>query len=80
MFGLEVSFRPRKSALKDRFPAYITLGRFKANQARLAANRARAESAGAVRTGNALLAGVVWCGRCGKRMFVRYGRSDRRPS
>jgi DNA invertase Pin-like site-specific DNA recombinase len=66
--------------LKDRFPAYITWERFEANQARLAANRARAESAGAVRNGHALLAGVVWCGRCGKRMYVRYGRVDRRPS
>ncbi len=66
--------------LKDRFPAYITWERFEANQARLAAERARAESAGAVRNGNALLAGVVWCGRCGKRMYVRYGRTDRRPS
>lgn len=66
--------------LKDRFPAYISWERFEANQARLAANRARAESAGAVRNGQALLAGVVWCGRCGKRMYVRYGRGDRRPS
>ncbi len=66
--------------LKDRFPAYITWERFEANQARLAAERARAESAGAVRNGTALLAGVVWCGRCGKRMYVRYGRTDRRPS
>ncbi len=66
--------------LKDRFPASITWERFEANQARLAAERARAESAGAVRNGNALLAGVVWCGRCGKRMYVRYGRTDRRPS
>src|SRR5512135_2239105 len=66
--------------LKDHFPAYITWERFEANQSRLAANRARAESAGAVRNGDALLAGVVWCGRCGKRMYVRYGRTDRRPS
>src|SRR4051812_42870744 len=66
--------------LKDRLPAYITWERFEANQLRLAANRARAESAGAVRNGSALLAGVVWCGRCGKRMYVRYGRPDRRPS
>ncbi len=57
--------------LKDRFPAYITWERFEANQTRLAANRSRAESAGAVRDGAALLAGVVWCGRCGKRMYVR---------
>ena len=66
--------------LRDRFPAYITWERFEANQARLAANRSRAESAGAVRDGAALLAGVVWCGRCGRRMYVRYGGADRRPS
>src|SRR3954451_9374542 len=66
--------------LKDRFPAYITWERFESNQARLAANRSRSESAGAVRTGHALLAGVVWCGRCGKRMYVRYGRRGGRPS
>jgi DNA invertase Pin-like site-specific DNA recombinase len=66
--------------LRDRFPAYITYERFEANQVRLAANRSRAESAGAVRDGGGLLAGVVWCGRCGRRMYVRYGRADRRPS
>ncbi len=66
--------------LRDRFPAYITWERFEANQARLAANRSRSESVGAVRDGAALLAGVVRCGRCGKRMYVRYGRADRRPS
>ncbi|MBV8678258.1 MAG: zinc ribbon domain-containing protein, partial [Planctomycetaceae bacterium] len=27
-----------------------------------------------------MLAGVVRCGRCGRRMDVRYGRADRRPS
>src|SRR3954451_1846390 len=66
--------------LRDRHPAYITWERFESNQARLTANRSRAESAGAVRDGGALLAGVVWCGRCGKRMYVRYGRPGRRPS
>jgi DNA invertase Pin-like site-specific DNA recombinase len=66
--------------LKDRFPPYISWERFESNQARLAANRSRAESPGAVRDGAALLAGVVWCGRCGKRMYVRYGRPGRRPS
>ena len=43
-----------------------------ANLARLAANRARAETPGAVRAGSALLAGLVRCGRCGRRMTVRY--------
>jgi len=59
--------------LRDRHPAYITWERFESTQARLTADRSRAESAGAVRGGAALLAGVVWCGRCGKRMYVRCG-------
>jgi DNA invertase Pin-like site-specific DNA recombinase len=66
--------------LKGRFPAYIGWERFEANRAKLAANRSRAESAGAVRGGAALLAGVVRCGRCGKRMYVRYGRTGHRPA
>jgi hypothetical protein len=39
---------------------------------RLEANRSRAQSLGAVRGGPALLAGLVTCGRCGKKMTVRY--------
>jgi DNA invertase Pin-like site-specific DNA recombinase len=66
--------------LKGRFPAYISWERFEANQQRLAANRSRAEAAGAVRGGAALLAGVVWCGRCGRRMYVRYGRTGQRAA
>ena len=66
--------------LKDRFPAYITWTQFEANQERLAANRSRSGSAGAVRNGAALLAGVVRCGRCGKRMYVRYGRAGQGPA
>lgn len=66
--------------LKDRFPAYISWERFEANRARLAANRSRAESVGAVRGGAALLAGVIRCGRCGKRMYVRYRDHRRRPT
>jgi DNA invertase Pin-like site-specific DNA recombinase len=63
--------------LKDRFPAYITWDRFETNQQRLAENRSRSGSPGAVRSGAALLAGVVRCGRCGKRMYVRYTQSGR---
>lgn len=66
--------------LKDRFPAYITWAQFEANQERLAANRSRSGSAGAVRNGAALLAGVARCGRCGKRMYVRYGRAGQGPA
>ena len=66
--------------LRDRHPAYISWDRFEANQRRMAANRSRAESAGAVRDGAALLAGVVRCGRCGHRMYVRYRRSGGCPT
>jgi hypothetical protein len=58
--------------LRDRLPAYISWERFEANQKRLAANRARTESAGAPRQGAALLGGLLFCGRCGRRMTVRY--------
>jgi DNA invertase Pin-like site-specific DNA recombinase len=64
--------------LENRCPAYITAERFWANQERLAANRARAEAAGAVRQGPSLLGGILRCGRCGQRMMVAYsGRASR---
>src|SRR5436305_15079685 len=46
----------------------------------MGAIRWRSESAGAVRDGAALLAGVVRCGRCGHRMYVRYRRSGGCPT
>jgi DNA invertase Pin-like site-specific DNA recombinase len=64
--------------LEDRCPAYISPERFWANQERLAANRARAEAAGAVRQGPSLLGGILRCGRCRQRMLVGYsGRASR---
>jgi DNA invertase Pin-like site-specific DNA recombinase len=68
--------RPRDTyhvLLKEQVPAYITWAQYERNLARLAANRARAETIGAVRHGPALLAGLVVCGRCRCRMQVRYG-------
>jgi hypothetical protein len=58
--------------LPDRCPAYITREHHEAIQRRLAENRARAESKGAVREGPSLLAGLVHCARCGYRMAVHY--------
>jgi DNA invertase Pin-like site-specific DNA recombinase len=55
-------------------PAYISVERYERNIQRMDANRARAESIGVVRDGPALLAGLVACGRCGKKMSVRYQR------
>jgi len=64
--------------LRDRVPAYISWEQYEANQARLAANRARAETVGATREGPALLTGLVVCGRCGYHMGVHYSGGVRR--
>ena len=59
--------------IPDKYPAYISRDQYALNQRRLAENRARTESKGAVREGPSLLAGLIVCGRCGKRMAVHYG-------
>lgn len=63
--------------IRDRLPAYITWDRFRANQERLDANRARNDRPGAPRHGPSLLAGLLRCGVCGRRMFVRYSAKGR---
>jgi DNA invertase Pin-like site-specific DNA recombinase len=64
--------------LAERCPAYITPERLAANQERLAANRARADTLGAARHGPSLLSGLVVCGRCGQRMMVSYSDGGNR--
>lgn len=64
--------------IRDRLPAYITWERFEANQARLMANRNLPHTPGAPRGGPALLAGLIRCGRCGRRMMVRYSGPKQR--
>ena len=63
--------------IPDRCPAYISKDRYEANQKRIAENRSRMESKGAPREGSSLLAGLVVCGRCGRRMSVHYGGKHR---
>jgi DNA invertase Pin-like site-specific DNA recombinase len=58
--------------LRDRLPAYISWEQYEQNQARLAANQARATSLGVARDGPALLSGVLSCGFCGRRLAVQY--------
>jgi DNA invertase Pin-like site-specific DNA recombinase len=58
--------------LPDRCPAYIASEQYERNQLRLQANRARADTIGAVRSGSALLAGLVVCARCDCRLGVHY--------
>jgi DNA invertase Pin-like site-specific DNA recombinase len=66
--------------LRDRLPAYISWERFEANQERLTANRNLPSTAGAPRQGPAVLAGLVRCGRCGRRLMVRYAGPQQRVS
>src|SRR5689334_8294780 len=61
--------------IEGALPAYISVGQYERNQARMAANRARAESLGVARDGPALLGGLVVCGICGHRMQVSYETS-----
>ena len=61
--------------IEDALPAYISAEQYERNLARMAANRARAESLGAPREGPALLGGLVICGICGQRMQVSYETS-----
>ncbi len=61
--------------IEGALPAYISVEQYERNQARLAANRARAESPGAPREGPALLGGLVVCGICGHRLQVSYETS-----
>jgi DNA invertase Pin-like site-specific DNA recombinase len=60
-------------------PAYISWETFVSNEQRLRENTPRMHGAtvGAPKNGSALLAGIVLCGRCGRRMRVDYTTSDR---
>ena len=65
--------------IKDRLPAYVSWERFQANQRRLQANQTTRGTPGPVRPGAALLGGLIHCGRCGRRMQVRYGGRKNAP-
>jgi DNA invertase Pin-like site-specific DNA recombinase len=69
--------------LRDHHPAYISWDEFMANQQKLHDNRRGAAGAvdqrGAARDGEALLQGLVLCGRCGRRMDTLYSGNERRP-
>jgi DNA invertase Pin-like site-specific DNA recombinase len=58
--------------VRDAYPAYLTWDQFVRNQQTLRDNWFRAGTRGAPRRGQALLQGIVRCGRCGGRMNVFY--------
>ena len=61
--------------IEGALPRLIGVGQYERNLARLAANRARADAAGAPRNGPALLGGLVACGICGQRLQANYEAS-----
>jgi DNA invertase Pin-like site-specific DNA recombinase/transposase-like protein len=65
--------------LRDRLPAYITWDRYLANQQRLKQNRSLHETRGLPKRGEALLPGLVVCGKCQRRMATRY-KVEKKPS
>jgi DNA invertase Pin-like site-specific DNA recombinase len=65
--------------LRDRYPAYITWQQYEENQSRLEQNRSRYGSRCSVRSGRALLAGLVVCARCGRTLRTQYGSRACKP-
>ena len=62
--------------LKDQHEGYITWSEFEQNQRVIADNatgKGSATARGAVRRGELLLAGLLRCGHCGRKMYVGYG-------
>jgi hypothetical protein len=67
--------------LHDHHPGYISWEQFLRNQHQLIENctSPHQEHRGAVREGAALLQGLVLCGRCGRRMTIRYMSDGKIP-
>jgi DNA invertase Pin-like site-specific DNA recombinase len=70
--GHQVPMEPWKVLKRDGLPAYITWERYLANQQRLRQHRSGPHSLGSPRDGVALLAGLVVCGHCGRRLNTSY--------
>ena len=65
-----------KAFKRDVLPAYITWEQHEENLRQLKRNRSRFDSPGAVRQGDALLAGILFCGKCGRRFHTNYGKKN----
>ena len=63
--------------LPDRLPAYIGWEQYQRNQAQLRSNTAAIT--GPARAGQALLSGLLVCGRCGLRMTAQYNNNGANP-
>jgi len=65
--------------IADHHPGFVTWEQYLATQARLLANaRPTGQGGGAAREGSALLQGLVRCGKCGRKMMVKYSGTNGR--
>ena len=64
-----------KVCIKDLHPSYITWQRYEANQLRLHENDQVGDRSGPARSGSSLLAGIVFCAHCGRRLSLCYPQS-----
>jgi len=64
-----------KVLIKDLHPAYISWAQYESNQRRLRENDNVGDRSGPVRGGSALLAGIVTCAHCGRRLSPNYPRN-----
>ena len=58
--------------IPDRHEGYISWERFEKNQQMLSENQTRQHGAGAPKSGQALLGGLLRCARCGRKLMVIY--------
>jgi DNA invertase Pin-like site-specific DNA recombinase len=65
--------------IPDRLPAYLSWDQYLANQEQLKQNRSLRDARGVARRGDALLPGLVVCGKCGRHMATKYP-GDKKPS
>src|SRR5947209_6677224 len=78
--GLDPDRRLREVFIKDHHEGYISWAEFERNQALLAGNAyGRVGDTKSGRGGRALLAGLVCCARCGRRLSVLYTGRYPRP-
>jgi DNA invertase Pin-like site-specific DNA recombinase len=70
---VELAVEQWSVCLPEHHPGYVCWDEYLATRARLRSNvRPRGEGGGAAGHGNALLQGLIRCGRCGRRMQVAY--------
>lgn len=69
-----------KVIVKDKYPAYISWETFLNNQKKIANNYSdykKRRTTGLPRQGSAMVAGIIYCGSCGRKISVQYSHRPR---